>query len=247
LQVLQWAPIEVSVAGAVFEPGRVKINNPSAEVVMQERTSATGDYTSLRSVAEALRAASGIRPDADLQRVVVIRKGWQHELDLRGIVSGHLADNFVLTSGDSIFVPSTGCFQPALVRPTQITPKGFRVFMSNLIVPASDNSSGAVGRYSTNLPYGTRLLQAAVSANCVGGVQSTNASRKVVLASQNPLTASTEVVERSVEVLLRAPYDEIANPYLMPNDAVACYDSAVTNLRDIARTISDLIAPARLL
>ena len=37
------------------------------------------------------------------------------------------------------------------------------------------------------------------------------------------------------------------NPYLMPNDAVACYDSDITNYRDIAKTLTDLIIPFKLL
>jgi hypothetical protein len=37
------------------------------------------------------------------------------------------------------------------------------------------------------------------------------------------------------------------NPYLMPNDAVACYDSDITNYRDIAKTLVDLILPFKLL
>lgn len=247
VRVLKLAPIQVAVSGAVFEPGQVTINNPSAEILLDDRTQAIGDYTRLRLVSEALRAASGVRPDADLRQVIIVRNGWQYHLDLSGIISGAPVEDMPLMAGDAVFVPSTHCFQPQLVKPSQITPKGFRVFMSNLIVPASDNSSGAVGRYATNLPYGTRLLQAAISANCIGGVQSTNAPRSVVLASQNPLTGETEVLQRSVEALLRAPHNADTNPYLMPNDALACYDSTVTNLRDIARTIADIVSPLKYL
>jgi polysaccharide export outer membrane protein len=119
--------------------------------------------------------------------------------------------------------------------------------MSNLIDSAQNNASAAVGRYATNLPYGTRLLQAAVSANCVGGKEWTNAPRKVMLASINPITNETQVIERSVEQLMRYANRDDINPYVMPNDAIACYDSGVTNLRDVARTIVDLLIPFTLL
>jgi len=33
------------------------------------------------------------------------------------------------------------------------------------------------------------------------------------------------------------------NPYLMPNDGVACYDSRFTNFRDVARGIGELVSP----
>lgn len=246
LRVLQWAPIEVSVTGAVFEPGRVRINENNQESVITDRIGAFGDHAARRSLAEALRSASGIRPDAKLDQVLLIRHGWQLELDMSGVLTGSPVRDISLVANDQIIVPTTGCFQPELVRPSQITPKGFRVFMSNLIAPALDNAGAGIGRFSSNMPYGTRLLQAAVSANCVGGTQLTNAPRKVVLASKNPLTGEFQVIERSVEDLMRQANQENVNPYMMPNDALACYDSDVTNLRDFARSLTDIIVPLRL-
>lgn len=246
VHVLNLAPVEVSVTGAVFQPGRVLINNAHANSVMQERTAAFGDFSVKRLLSEAIRAASGVRPDAKLEQVILVRNGWQVQVDMSGILTGTPVYDYALIAGDQVIVPSTGCFQSHLVRPSQITPKGFRVFMSNLIDSALSNSSAAVGRYSTNLPYGTRLLQAAVSANCVGGKEWTNAPRKVLLASKHPITGETQVIERSVEQLMRSANREDINPYLMPNDAVACYDSQVTNLRAVADVLSDIIAPFKL-
>lgn len=152
-----------------FQPGRVTINSALPEQVMEERIGASGDYSNQRLLSEAIRAAAGIRPDAKLDQVILIRQGWQIEADLSGILTGQPVKDYALIAGDQVIVPSTGCFQPHLVRPSQITPKGFRVFMSNLIDSAMSNSNAAIGRFSSNLPYGTRLLQAAISANCVGG------------------------------------------------------------------------------
>ena len=246
-QVLELAEIEVSVSGAVFSPGRTSINSKSRGQVIDERMNAYGDHSSNRLLSEALRAASGIRPDAKLDQVLVIRNGWQFEVDMSGILTGNLVKDISLVANDQVIVPSTGCFQPHLVRPSQITPKGFRIFISNLTDSAFDNASAAVGRYSSNIPYGTRLLQAAVTANCVGGKQWTNAPRKIVLASKNPLTGQFQVVERSVELIMRQAHIDDINPYLMPNDAVACYDSDVTNLRDVARGIVEIITPFKYL
>ncbi|MCD9460687.1 polysaccharide biosynthesis/export family protein [Marinibactrum halimedae] len=246
VKVLHWSEIEVPVTGAVFQPGRVRINTRKANSDVPARVTANGDYASKRLLSEAVRAASGVRPDAKLDQIILIRRGWQIEVDLSGILTGQPVRDYPLIAGDQIIVPSTGCFQPNLVRPSQITPKGFRVFMSNLIDSAQSNASAAVGRYSTNIPYGTRLLQAAVSANCVGGKEWTNAPRKIVLSSTNPITGKTQVIERSIEQLMRMSFRDEINPYLMPNDAVACYDSDVTNLRDIAATIVDVLKPLTL-
>lgn len=247
VRMLHWAPVEVTVSGAVFSPGNVIINETTNENVLSDRLSAFGDFSSKRSLIEALRAASGIRPDAKVDQIIVVRNGWQLEMDLSGVIKGEPSHNLTLIYGDQIIVPTTGCFQHELVKPSRITPKGFRVFMSNLIVPSQSNSTGAVGRYSTNLPYGSRLLEASVSANCVGGTQLTNAPRKVMLASKNPLTGENQVIVRSVEQLMRQAHREEINPYLMPNDAIACYDSDVSNIRDVARTLTEIMGPLKIL
>lgn len=247
VHVLEWAEIDVLIMGAVFEPGRKFINGKNVNNRVTEKMTAFGDYANTRLLTEALRAASGVRPDAKIDQIVLIRDGWQMEFDMSGVFTGNQVLDIPLIAGDQVVVPSTGCFQRHLVRPSQITPKGFRVFLSNLTVSADNNTGAGVGSFSSNLPYGSRLLQAAVSANCVGGVQLTNAPRKVVLASSNPITGQYQVIERSVEDLMRQAHNDNANPYLMPNDAIACYDSDVTNLRDVARSVMEILAPIRAL
>jgi polysaccharide export outer membrane protein len=247
LRVLQWAAIEVTVSGAVFAPGRVLINNKIPEQVMPERIAAFGDYTPSRNLSEALRSASGVRPDAKLDQIILVRNGWQFEIDLSGVISGSSVKDIPLIAGDRIIVPTTGCFQSHLARPSQITPKGFRVFMSNVTRPIEGNAAPAVGKFSSSLPYGTRLLQAAVSGGCVGGVSWISAPRRVMLASKNPMTGRTEVIDRSIDNLFRQAQHDDINPYLMPNDAIACYDSDVTNFRDVAKSIVELIIPFKLL
>jgi polysaccharide biosynthesis/export protein len=247
LQVLEWAEIDVMVSGAVFSPGRQYINQKKGSLEAPEKLRAHGDFSSSRYLSEALRAASGIRPDAKIDQIILIRNGWQYEVDMSGVLTGATVNDVPLIAGDQVVVPTTGCFQKHLARPSQITPKGFRVFMSNLIDSAASNSSAGVGSFSTSLPYGSRLLQAAISANCVGGKQWTNAPRKVVLASTNPVTGRYQVVERSVEDLLRQAHDETQNPYLLPNDSVACYDSDITNVRDMAGFMLDMLLPIKLL
>jgi len=247
VRVMHWAPVNVTVTGAVFQPGRVRINENRQESVVSERVSATGDYAVRRSIVEAIRNASGVRPDAKLDQVILVRGGWQVELDLSGVVNGLPISDVALVDGDQVIVPTTGCFQSSLVRPSQLTPRGFRVFMSNLTSPVLGNAAAAVGSSSSSLPYGTTLLQAAVSANCVGGAHFTNAPRRVVLASKNPLTQEFQVIERSIEELMRGAQREHINPYLMPNDSLACYDSNVTNLREVARSLGEIVAPMRLL
>lgn len=243
VDVLHWAPISVSVSGAVYQSGDVLINERGANADPVARIEASGDFTTQRRLSKALSAASGVRPDADIRNVVLIRNGRRRVFDMSGAIDGGPVDDPVLVAGDRVHVPSRGCFQMALARPSRITPPGIRVFMSNLTRPAASNAASAIGDYSTKLPYGTRFLQGLVSANCVGGIQATNARRWGVLISRNPVTGESEVVARSIEDLVRRADRDDFNPVLLPNDAIACYDSHVTNVRDVIATVSEAVSP----
>jgi polysaccharide biosynthesis/export protein len=64
----------------------------------------------------------------------------------------------------------------------------------------------------------------------------------VVLISRNTLDRRTEIIERSISELMARPDDPDINPYMMPNDAIACYDSDFSNARDVAKGITDILA-----
>ncbi|MEO1554074.1 MAG: polysaccharide biosynthesis/export family protein [Pseudomonadota bacterium] len=242
--VLHWAPIQVSVSGAIYQPGDVLLNEKQADADPDLRLDAVGDFTLQRRLSTALFAASGVRPDADIRNVVLIRNGRRRVFDMTGALDGGPVEDPLLVAGDRVHVPSRGCFQMALARPSRITPPGVRVFMSNLTRPALSNANSAIGQHATQLPYGTRLLQGLVSANCVGGIQATNARRWGVLMSRNPITGQSEVIARSIEDLVRRSDRDDFNPVLLPNDAIACYDSHVTNVRDVIAMVSEAAAPA---
>ena len=95
----------------------------------------------------------------------------------------------------------------------------------------------------TAIPYGTRMVQAITSINCIGGTQSVNADRRVVHITKDHLTNELAVVERTVNRVLREINTLDSNPFLMPGDAIACYDSNVHNIREVARVFNDLLSP----
>jgi len=238
---VKWAPIQVSISGAVYQPGTDFINEPS-EKPLQTTVIKTGESPLGRFLREAFRIGAGVRPDADLTRITLTRQGKSYILDLSGAINGLPVPLVPLMSGDVIVVPTSGCFHKALFRPSQLTPPGVRVLMSNLTQPALSNAQSANGQFASSLPYGTRLIEAAVSANCVGGTPSVNAGRRVVLISRNTLDRRTEIIERSISELMARPDDPDINPYMMPNDAIACYDSDFSNARDVAKGITDILA-----
>ena len=238
------AGVPVSVEGSVFDPGRVTAGDRAAEArATTVDHPAAGDFNAGRTLSSALRAAGGIRPDAAASAVYLIRGDSYAVLDLRPALDGGPFIDPQLAPGDRIIVPSAGCFQPDLVRPSGVTAPGIRVYMSNLSRPAASNASSAIGKESTSLPYGTRLLQGLVSANCVGG-SAMNAGRQAVLISRNPIDQRSIVIARSVEAMVRNADRDDHDPYLMPGDAIACYDSKAMALVDALGVIGGLVGPA---
>lgn len=234
---VEWAPVQVRVTGAVFQPGRGLINPPE-RTGFQQQTPPMGDSPPGRFLDAGLMIAVGVRPDADMSRIRLYRNGRAYTIDLSGVIEGTPVPDIVLMHGDHVEVPSTECNQEALMRPSQVTPASIRIFLSNVSVPVTGNPE----QFTSTVPYGTRLLTAAVSANCVGGAHLTNASRRIVHIARDPISGKATVKEIHVTDMLARPNDFAANPYLMPNDAVACYDSAMTNLREAVRVIDEILS-----
>lgn len=242
--LIENAGVSVSVGGAVFQPGAVRAGerNPESRIGLKEGA-VSGDDNVTRTIAGAVRAAGGVRPDADVQRIYLIRGRTYAEFDLSGFIHGWTSRDVALASGDRLIVPSRKCFDPDLVRPTPLTAPGIRVFMSNLTRSAMNNAGAAIGHQTTSLPYGTRFLQGLVAANCVGGSYM-QSDRRAVLISRNPLNGQSIVVERDIEKLVRGANRDALNPFLMPGDAIACYDSRWTNLREAVGLVTDAVNTA---
>lgn len=240
VRVADFASVTVGVAGAVFEPRSVEIGGVPGDQVDSRRQGALGASTEARNLSAALRAAGGVRPDADISAVEVRRGGQVYVLDMRGVFEGQNAVDIMLLTGDEVSVPSRGCFQEELMRPSPISPPGVSLFLSNLTQPAAGNALSAVGRDVREIPYGTRYLQAVINTNCVGGARATSAHRSSVLFSRNPITGVSVVIERDIENLLRRADRDDYDPYLLPGDSIACYDSTITNIGEVGRVLGQL-------
>lgn len=244
ISLVQTASINVSVFGAVFNQGRVTIDSKPANKAEDNIQQESGEYSAGRNLISAINAAGGVRPDANLHKVFIKRNKKIYRLDLLTLIEGSsFIETPSLVNGDQIFIDTTGTERPSLIRPSQITPPGMRVLMSNLTAPALSNALSSIGNDSTRLPYGSSLLDAAISANCVGGTHQANASRSIILVTRHHGSSQQIVIRRSINTLLATSSDFSVNPYLMPNDGVACYDSKFTNIRDVARGIGELFGP----
>lgn len=248
IQVVEWSPIQVNVAGAAFQPGRILINQRTPDA-RARITQASGDYPPERFLTAAIRAAGGVMPNADLHNIQLIRSGQERTIDLRGVLTGESFEDVPLMAGDRIVIPDAGKFQNDLVRPSQITIQGVRIFLSNLTQPAAGNAGNAsagINRDATAFTYGSRLSQAVIAGNCAGG-NSSNAKRRAVLVRTDRMTGKTQVFDRSIEDLLRTSTEDTNNPLLLPDDGIACYDSKTTNLKGVAETLSTIFSPFSLL
>lgn len=237
VRVTDFASVSVGVSGAVFEPHAVEIGGQPGDQIDTARQSALGASTEGRNLSAAIRSAGGIRPDADLSGVELRRAGRLYRLDLRDLFQGRDSADVMLLTGDEIRVPSRDCFQDDLMQPGPLSPPGISLFLSNLTQPAAGNAPSAVGREVREVPYGTRYIQAVVDTNCVGGARATSARRSALLVSRNPISQVSTVIEREIEPLLRRADRDDYDPYLLPGDALACYDSTVTNIAEVGRVM----------
>jgi polysaccharide biosynthesis/export protein len=235
VRLVDYGVVRAFVSGAVFEPGLVTIGGTAATGDDNTRVGTVGATTENRRLSRSLQSAGGVRPDADLSRVVIKRQGKTMVVDLRNAITGGMFDDKIILAGDEVTVPSRGCFQSALMTPSAVSPFGAKAFMSNLTDPASSNANSNIDKDTRELRYGTRMLQAVVSMNCVGGSKMTNASRSAVLYSRNPATGKSIVIERNIEDLLRNADRDDYDPFILPNDALACYDSTTTDIIKVAQ------------
>ena len=246
IKIIERAPIRVHVSGAVFEPGVAEINQRFAENTDKLRQTASGDLPNVRTLSAALRGAAGVRPDADIQRILLRRDGRTYRIDMKPAATGRSFHDPYMLADDEVEVPGMGCFQPGLARNGPITRPGIKTNLSNLTSPAFHNSASAIDDDVREMTYGTTLLQAVFRMNCVGGVAATNANRNAVLVSKNPVTGEMEVIRRGIEDLIRRSDRDDHNPILMPGDSIGCYDSTVTNMRDVLSSFENLGVPLAL-
>ncbi|MFK8185685.1 MAG: polysaccharide biosynthesis/export family protein [Phormidesmis sp.] len=251
VQVLDYAPVQIAVTGEVFEPGRLLLSRETTVLadVEGEVVELPGDYPIERYLTSALKAIGGVKPTADVSKVQVLRGTESVLVDLSGVFSGNAVTDFPLVAGDQIIIPDSGEFQAELVKPSQITPDSIDLYVSNVTEPGGGSAlSGAGDINVASFAYGTNLAQALVSARCVGGTRSTNANRRALLIHTDASTGALETTEYSISNLVSSSTQSMeSNPFLMPDDAIACYDSRNSNIRGILGTVTDFLNPVNLL
>ncbi len=240
VRIAETSGVPVHVAGAVFFAGLTRPGERSADTrIGQKEGEVSGDANPARTVSAAIRAAGGVRPDADVSSIFLIRGDRFVVLDMRGLVAGSSAIDPLVTAGDRVLVPDAPCFDDNLVRPSSLTQPGIKVFMSNSTRGPNSNSGAGISGNTGSLPYGTRLSQALITMNCAGGGY-TQSNKRAILASRNPKNGESIVIERDIEKLLRASNRNDVDPFLMSGDSIVCYDSRWSNFREALSIVGDV-------
>ncbi|MEO0769222.1 MAG: polysaccharide biosynthesis/export family protein, partial [Cyanobacteria bacterium J06649_4] len=101
VQILDYSPIQVSVSGEVFDPGRILLSQETAVIGDGggQVVELPGDNPLERYLTSALKAIGGIKPTADISNVQVLRGTQSVVVDLSGIFSGSAVNDFPLVAG----------------------------------------------------------------------------------------------------------------------------------------------------
>ncbi len=214
-------PINIAIIGEVYRPGPYTIEGSSGS-----------DANNPKTITNAIQVAGGIKPQADIRKVQVVRPTRAgtpqvFEADLWQLISaGNLQQDAILQAGDTVFVPKATELPPAEV--SQIASASFS--------PAtiSVNVVGEVQRAGTiNLPPNTPLSQAILAAGGFNKSRARQGSAELVRIQDDGT-----VVKETIAVNFAEGIDEENNPLLRNNDVVIVNRSALATLTDTLGTVA---------
>ncbi len=242
-------PINIAVIGEVYRPGSYTLQGGQARTgdagVPGASSGSGGD--SPTTVTRALQVAGGIKPEADIRSVQVVRAtrggtSQLFEVDLARLIEvGNLEQDAILQAGDTVFVPAA-----TEVDPEQVSAIAEASFSPNSIQVNVVGETERTGRLE--LPPNTSLSQAILAA---GGFNNRANELEAELIRLNP---NGSVSRRVIDVDFAQGIDEENNPLLRNNDVVVVNPSAIANIDDrvgailgpVGRVIQSVFFPLRL-
>lgn len=240
-------PINIAIVGEVYRPGPYTLQGGQARTGDAGVPGSSAGSNSPTTVTRALQVAGGIKPEADLRRVQVVRStragtSQVFEVDLWQLLEvGDLEQDAILQAGDTVFVPTATEVDPAEVPQLAASPISPNAIRINVV--GETERTGAI-----ELPPDTSLSQAILAA---GGFNNRANEIEAELIRLNP---NGSVSRRMIEVDFAQAIDEETNPLLRNNDVVVVNPSLVANVDDtvgsilgpIGRIIQNVFFPLRL-
>lgn len=225
-------PINIAIVGEVYRPGPHTIRPGSADV----RDAGTlgnsrATSTELPTVTQAIQTAGGIKPEANIREVRVIRRPHNGEPQIIGVdlwkllKEGDLSQDIALQAGDTIEVPKAEGITAAEM--TELATVSFAPATIDVNVVGEVKSPGVV-KIQPNTPLNTAMLAA-------GGFNDSRANKsKVKLIRLNP---DGTVDQREIKINFEEPVNDETNPALRNNDVIVVGRSGITRIGDGLRNV----------
>ncbi len=222
------SPVKVVVVGEVNRPGTYTVQG--AANTTNNNTQLTGTVA-LPTVTQAIQAAAGIKPTADIRQIQLIRttRSGEQKIALnlfKLLQQGDTNQDIILQEGDRIFIPlatNSSAQDVDLIASSTFSPATIRV---NVIGEISTKfPKGQLG--SLEMPPNTTLNQAILIA---GGFDNVRANKSEVdFIRLNP---NGTVTKRMIKLNFAKGIDPESNPRLQNNDTIVIGRSNLTRIGD---------------
>ena len=224
-------PVNIAIIGEVYRPGPYTLQGGIVRTGDAGVPGSAGSSSTPTTVTRAIQVAGGIKPEADIRQVQVVRSTRTgtpqvFDVDLFSLLrDGDLNQDAILQEGDTVFVPMATAITPAEVgelASASFSPDSIRV-----------NVVGEVEQPGTaELPPNTPLSQAILAA---GGFNNRASRGSAELVRIN----EDGTVERSkLDVDFAEGIDEENNPLLRNNDVVIVNRNGLARVADSIGTIT---------
>ena len=224
------SPPKIVVVGEVNRPGTYTVTGSGNTT--NNNTQLTGTVA-LPTVTNAIQAAAGIKPTADIRQIQLIRttRTGEQKISLnlfKLIQQGDTSQDIILQEGDRIFIPpaqNPNAQDVDVVASSTLSPVSIRV---NVI---GESVGGAAGG-GREVPSNTTLNQAILLA---GGFNNVRANKNEVdFIRLNP---NGTVTKRLIKLNFAKGIDPETNPRLQNNDTIVIGRNNLTRIGDGFSTI----------
>jgi polysaccharide biosynthesis/export protein len=230
-------PIKIAVVGQVNRPGTYNVrgeSNASGSATIQNAN------FSIPTVTQAIQAAGGIKPTADVRRIQLLRvnrdgRGQAKTINLWALLTqGDSSQDLPLQEGDRLIIPE-GIVNPAetdILANSTVSRGTIRV---NVVGEVRNSRQGGA---TIELAPTTTLNQAILAA---GGFDPVRANKgSVDLIRLNP---NGTVTKRTIGVDFARGANETTNPTLRDNDIVVIGRSGTTRVGDGLGSVLNPLSP----
>lgn len=224
-------PINVAVVGEVYRPGPYTLRGGIARTADTETINAANIATGPTTITKAIQVAGGIKPQADIRNVQVVRPtraGQPQIFDVnlwQLLQTGDLRQDAVLQEGDTILVPTATALSTQEVG--QLAAASFSPDTIRVNVVGEVEQSGTV-----ELPPSTPLSQAILAA---GGF--TNRARQGS-AELVRINEDGTVTRTAIPVDFAEGIDEENNPLLRNDDVIIVNRNGLATVGDAIGTVT---------